>query len=111
MVVMVGMCMGVYVCDERGKEMGVEDDGRIVWEEFIGMWMRVMGVGRNEWEWVGGGFVILGIVDMWKGWGIGWFDGTVAGGMGMMMEDIVGGVIWGGMVYFMGDQWGVGIVW
>ncbi len=40
LVVMLGICIGVYLCHQTAKDMGVHDHGSIVWYEFIGMWIR-----------------------------------------------------------------------
>ncbi len=48
--------------------MGVHDHGSIVWDEFIGMWITLMALPTNDWQWVAAGFVIFRILDMWKPW-------------------------------------------
>ena len=53
----------------------------------------------NDWQWVAAGFVIFRILDMWKPWPIRWFDRNVHGGMGIMIDDIVAGVISAGILY------------
>ncbi len=57
-----------------------------------------------------GGFVIFRILDMWKPWPIRWFDRNVHGGMGIMIDDIVAGVISAGILYFIGHHWPLGII-
>ncbi|VDZ80498.1 phosphatidylglycerophosphatase A [Salmonella bongori] len=42
LVVMFGICIGVYLCHQTAKDMGVHDHGSIVWDEFIGMWITLM---------------------------------------------------------------------
>ena len=83
LVVMLGICIGVYLCHQTAKDMGVHDHGSIVWDEFIGMW---------------------------KPWPIRWFDRNVHGGMGIMIDDIVAGVISAGILYFIGHHWPLGIL-
>ena len=50
------------------------------------------------------------ILDMWKPWPIRWFDRNVHGGMGIMIDDIVAGVISAGILYFIGHHWPLGIL-
>lgn len=90
--------------------MGVYDYGSIVWDEFIGMWIMFMVLLINDWQWVAAGFVIFCILDMWKLWLICWFDCNVYGGMGIMIDDIVAGVIFAGILYFIGYYWLLGIL-
>ncbi len=90
--------------------MGVHDHGSIVWDEFIGMWITLMALPTTDWQWVAAGFVIFRILDMWKPWPIRWFDRNVHGGMGIMIDDIVAGVISAGILYFIGHHWPLGII-
>lgn len=39
-----------------------------------------------------------------------WFDRNVHGGMGIMIDDIVAGVISAGILYFIGHHWPLGIL-
>ncbi len=39
-----------------------------------------------------------------------WFDRNVHGGMGIMIDDIVAGVISAGILYFIGHHWPLGII-
>lgn len=110
LVVMLGICIGVYLCHQTAKDMGVHDHGSIVWDEFIGMWITLMALPTNDWRWVAAGFVIFRILDMWKPWPIRWFDRNVHGGMGIMIDDIVAGVISAGILYFIGHHWPLGIL-
>lgn len=73
--------------------MGTHDHGSIVWDEFVGMWITLMALPTLDWQWVAAGFVIFRIFDMWKPWPIRWFDRNIHGGMGIMVDDIVAGVI------------------
>jgi phosphatidylglycerophosphatase A len=82
--------------------MGVHDHGSIVWDEFIGMWITLMAIPAMSWQWVLAGFVIFRIFDMWKPWPIRWFDQNVHGGMGIMVDDIIAGVISAVILYGLG---------
>ncbi|AXF74878.1 phosphatidylglycerophosphatase A [Erwinia tracheiphila] len=104
LVVMFGICIGVYLCHRTAKDMGVHDHGCIVWDEFIGMWITLMAIPVNSWQWVLAGFVIFRILDIWKPWPIRWFDRNVHGGMGIMIDDIIAGIISAGILYIAGHH-------
>lgn len=110
LVVMLSICIGVYLCHQTAKDMGVHDHGSIVWDEFVGMWITLMALPTNDWQWVAAGFVIFRILDMWKPWPIRWFDRNVHGGTGIMIDDIVAGILSAGILYFIGHHWPVGII-
>ena len=59
---------------------------------------------------VAAGFVIFRIFDMWKPWPIRWFDRNIHGGMGIMVDDIVAGVISAGVLYVIGHHWPIGLL-
>jgi hypothetical protein len=102
---MMSICIGVYICHRTAKDMGTHDHGSIVWDEFVGMWITLMALPTLDWQWVAAGFVIFRIFDMWKPWPIRWFDRNIHGGMGIMVDDIVAGVISAGVLYVIGHHW------
>jgi len=102
LLVLIGISVGVYLCHRTAKDMGVHDHGSIVWDEFIGMWITLMAIPAMSWQWVLAGFVIFRIFDMWKPWPIRWFDQNVHGGMGIMVDDIIAGVISAAILYGLG---------
>lgn len=62
LVVMMGICIGVYICHRTAKDMGTHDHGSIVWDEFVGMWITLMALPTLDWQWVAAGFVIFRIL-------------------------------------------------
>ncbi|MBT1427148.1 phosphatidylglycerophosphatase A [Dickeya dianthicola] len=102
LLVMLSICIGVYLCHRTAKDMGVHDHGSIVWDEFVGMWITLMAVPSRHWGWVAAGFVIFRVLDIFKPWPIRWFDRNVHGGMGIMVDDIVAGVISAVVLYAAG---------
>lgn len=78
--------------------MGVHDHGSIVWDEFAGFWITMglvplLGIPVNDWKWLFAGFVLFRFFDMVKPWPIGWLDKRVHGGLGIMIDDIVAGIM------------------
>ena len=70
----------------------------------------LMALPTLDWQWVAAGFVIFRIFDMWKPWPIRWFDRNIHGGMGIMVDDIVAGVISAGVLYVIGHHWPIGLL-
>lgn len=66
LVVLLGISIGVYLCHRTAKDMGVHDHGSIVWDEFIGMWITLMAIPVNSWQWVLAGFLLFRVLDIWK---------------------------------------------
>lgn len=99
LMVLLGICLGVYLCHRTAKDMGVHDHGSIVWDEFIGMWITLVAIPNHHWQWIAIGFVAFRVFDIWKPWPIRWFDRNVRGGMGIMVDDIVAGVISAALIF------------
>ncbi|WP_369814365.1 phosphatidylglycerophosphatase A [Erwinia sp. Leaf53] len=105
LAILLGICIGVYLCHRTAKDMGVHDHGSIVWDEFIGMWITLIAIPVSSWQWILAGFIIFRVLDIWKPWPIRWFDRNVHGGMGIMVDDIVAGVISAAIIYVIGNYW------
>lgn len=83
---------GIWVCDRASKQLGVHDHPGIVWDEFVGYWITLWAVPLG-WQWVLAGFVLFRLFDIAKPWPIGWLDKRVHGGLGIMIDDVVAGVM------------------
>jgi len=105
LALLLGISIGVYLCHRTAKDMGVHDHGSIVWDEFIGMWITLMAIPVNSWQWVLAGFLVFRVLDIWKPWPIRWFDRNVQGGMGIMVDDISAGGISAGILFAAAHYW------
>ena len=90
-VVLVLAVAGVWLCDRAGKRLGVADHPGIVWDEIVGLLITMTG---SPWSWQGValGFVLFRLFDILKPWPIGRIDRQVAGGLGVMLDDVVAGL-------------------
>ena len=107
LVVIASCVIGVKICQVTSDDMGVHDHGSIVWDEFAGMWITMLvvpmfGLAVFDWKWLATGFVLFRFFDMVKPWPIGWLDKRVHGGLGIMLDDIVAGVMAGVALYLVG---------
>lgn len=106
-VVVVACVVGVKICQITSDDMGVHDHGSIVWDEFAGFWITMLIVPwlqlpLDDWKWLLTGFVLFRFFDMLKPWPIGWLDKKVHGGLGIMLDDIVAGVMAAIVLYLVG---------
>ncbi len=90
-VVLVLAIAGVWLCDRAGRRLGVTDHPGIVWDEIVGLLIALTG---SPWSWQGTllGFVLFRLFDILKPWPIGRIDRGVAGGLGVMLDDVVAGL-------------------
>ncbi|AMG31211.1 phosphatidylglycerophosphatase A [Grimontia hollisae] len=102
--VVIGALAGIFLCGRTSSDMGVHDHGGIVWDEFVGFWITMLLVPSADWQVVLAGFVIFRFFDMVKPWPISWLDKKVHGGLGIMLDDIVAGVM-SMLVLWAGIRW------
>lgn len=97
-VVLLACVLGIKICQEATDAMGVHDHGSIVWDEFAGLWITMsiipaLNLNPYEWKWIIAGFLLFRLFDIIKPWPIGWVDKRVHGGLGIMADDILAGVM------------------
>lgn len=83
---------GVWLCDAVTKDLGVHDHGGIVWDEWVGYGMALFAL-PVQWYWPVLAFVVFRVLDIAKPWPISWCDKKVHGGFGVMLDDVVAGVL------------------
>lgn len=84
--------VGIYLCGKTSRDLGVHDHGGIVWDEFVGYWITMF-MAPAGWQWVAGGFVVFRVLDILKPWPIKWADRQVKGGLGIMLDDVIAGIM------------------
>jgi phosphatidylglycerophosphatase A len=84
--------LGVWLCGKTASDIGVHDHGGIVWDEFVGYWITMF-LAPPGWLWMLIGFVLFRIFDIVKPWPIRWLDKNVSGGFGVMIDDVLAGLM------------------
>ncbi|PLW81737.1 phosphatidylglycerophosphatase A [Kineobactrum sediminis] len=90
--VVVAAVVGVWICGRASEQLNVHDHPGIVWDEFVGYWITMWAM-PADWLWIVVGFVVFRIFDIAKPWPIGVLDKNVKGGFGIMVDDILAGVM------------------
>lgn len=90
--------IGVWICEAASKELQVHDHPGIVWDEFVGYWITMFAL-PADWVWMLAGFVAFRVFDILKPWPIGELDKRVDGGLGIMIDDVVAGVLACGLLH------------
>jgi phosphatidylglycerophosphatase A len=75
----------------------VHDHPAIVWDEIVG-YLVTMVVAPPGLAWIVAGFVLFRFFDILKPWPIRWCDHRVAGGFGIMLDDLLAGVLSAGLL-------------
>jgi len=90
--VLAALVLGIWLCGRASRQLNVHDHPGIVWDEFVGFWITLWAI-PAEWLWIVLGFVVFRILDIVKPWPISFLDRRVKGGWGIMVDDIVAGVM------------------
>lgn len=99
LLVLCSIFLGIYLCHQTAKDMQEHDHGSIVWDEFVGMWIALMALPVIDWKWLLVGLVIFRILDIGKPWPICWLNSNIHGGIGIMFDDIVAGMLSATIIY------------
>ncbi|WP_409420789.1 phosphatidylglycerophosphatase A [Pseudaeromonas sp. ZJS20] len=91
-LLLIGSVAGVWICQSATDAIGQEDHGGIVWDEFMGYGITMIAAPAG-WPWLLAGFLLFRLFDILKPWPIGWVDRQVRGGLGIMLDDLLAGVM------------------
>ncbi len=107
----IGGLVGSYICGKTSDLMNVHDDPHIVWDEWVGMWIALL---PSVWLLVSGHhpnktgleflhpsvmllfiipFVLFRFFDIIKPFPIKWVDKNVSGGFGILIDDVLAGIM------------------
>lgn len=84
--------VGIYLCGKTADDMQVHDHGSIVWDEVAGILLTFMWVPLSVTTLLVG-FVLFRVFDILKPWPIGPIDKHLSGGLGIMLDDIIAGLM------------------
>jgi len=84
--------VGVWACGRTAADLGGEDPSAVVWDEVVGF-LVTMTAAPPGWPWILAGFVLFRVIDIAKPWPVGWLDRQIAGGLGIMLDDLAAGAL------------------
>ncbi|MGR8980745.1 MAG: phosphatidylglycerophosphatase A family protein [Gammaproteobacteria bacterium] len=88
---------GIRLCGIASEKLGEHDYKGIVWDEIAG-YLITLWLVPCTWQTVIVGFILFRIFDIAKPWPIKWIDQKVHGGLGIMLDDVLAGVIAGALL-------------
>ncbi|WP_395145722.1 phosphatidylglycerophosphatase A [Moraxella atlantae] len=113
-ITVAGGLVGSYICGKTSDLMGVHDDPHIVFDEWVGMWITLLALkycyqfdplnnmshyridtwfGMWQWGHLLMAFVLFRFFDIIKPFPIKWVDRHVDGGFGILIDDVLAGVM------------------
>jgi len=93
-ITVISMIAGIWICGIAADKLGEHDFGGIVWDEIAGFLVTMWFVDFS-WQNVVIGFILFRVFDIVKPWPIKWVDQKVSGGFGIMLDDVIAGLVAG----------------
>jgi len=102
------LVIGILACAEHVRETGHEDPSECVIDELAGQWLACAfcllplgglappaGISLPAFAVA---FLLFRLFDIWKPWPVGWADQNIKGGLGVMTDDMIAGLMAGVLV-------------
>jgi len=80
--------VGVWACGVAGRNLGVEDHGALVWDEFVAF-LPLAALASSSLALQALAFALFRLFDIWKPFPIRQFEKQVRGGFGVMLDDLL----------------------
>ncbi len=90
--VVIATAISVWVVDRACRAAGVGDASAFVLDEFVGQWIALVAAPKSL-IWVGVGFALFRAFDIAKPWPVSWADRRLSGGLGVVLDDVLAGVL------------------
>ncbi|WP_455482727.1 phosphatidylglycerophosphatase A family protein [Haemophilus parahaemolyticus] len=88
----ISFIWGCYLCQKTSNDLGVHDDGRIVWDEIVAIFLMFAFLPEYNWFAYILTFISFRIFDILKPYPIRYFDEKLESGLGIMVDDILAAI-------------------
>mgnify|MGYP001549487313 CR=1 FL=1 len=102
---LIALAIGIAACGEHVRATGREDPSECVIDELAGQWLACAfcllplgglappsGISLPAFAVA---FLLFRLFDIWKPWPVGWADRNISGGLGVMADDMLAGLMAG----------------
>lgn len=90
-LIFVVLGLGWWSANLWERMTGRHDDGRVVIDEIVGVWITLFAFPFQPGTWAGG-FLLFRLFDIWKPFPANWIDRSWRGGKGVMFDDVMAGL-------------------
>ncbi|MGX2969465.1 phosphatidylglycerophosphatase A family protein [Ursidibacter sp. B-7004-1] len=88
----ISFILGCYICEKTSQDLGMHDDGRIVWDEIVAIFCLFICLPEYNWIYYILTFLFFRLFDIIKPYPIRYFDQQLKGGLGIMFDDILAAI-------------------
>ncbi len=94
MIVLGGIFFVGSVAATRAEELlGCKDPSQVVIDELLGMWIALLPFATPSIGLVAAAFLLFRLFDIWKPWPVGASENWMRGGYGVMLDDVLAGLM------------------
>lgn len=79
---------GIWASQQYALALGRDDPSEVVVDEVAALWLVLAALPVTPFNWFSG-FLLFRLFDIVKPWPIGWADGRIKGGIGIMLDDVI----------------------
>ena len=91
-ILAIVLAVGTWACSRAEIVMGKKDPGCVIIDELFGQWLTLLFFAAMPIWYLGVGFVLFRIFDIFKPWPVRWAETAFPGGLGVMIDDGVAGL-------------------
>jgi phosphatidylglycerophosphatase A len=105
---LIAFVIGVLACADHVRETGRQDPSECVIDELAGQWLAcsfamltfngLLPLDHLSLPAFALAFVLFRLFDIWKPWPVSWADSNLKGGIGVMTDDMIAGLMAGVLV-------------
>ena len=88
----ISFIFGCYLCQKTSNDLGVHDDGRIVWDEIVAIFLMFAFLPEYNLFTYILTFISFRVFDILKPYPIRYFDEKLESGLGIMVDDILAAI-------------------
>ncbi len=98
LVLAILLALSCYSAEVAEREIGKTDPGEVVIDELVGFLITVFGFAFT-WETLMLGVVSFRLMDIWKPWPVRLMEERLKGGIAIVMDDVMAGILAHGLVW------------
>lgn len=89
---LISFISGCYICQKTADDLQVHDDGRIVWDEIVAIFLMFAFLPEYNALYYILAFIVFRLFDILKPYPIRYFDEKFESGLGIMLDDIIAAI-------------------
>ena len=90
-IIVIALGLGIVFSQRVADELEIKDPAMVVWDEFVGMWIAMLWLPGLPWLPIA--LVVFRLFDIVKPWPVSWADRELDGGLGIMIDDVIAGLM------------------